>query len=145
MLNACDKFSFIKKQDEQDINTVVDFSSVDTYPSFKICDSLINKEEKYQCFSSTFYQVLNSELQKHSFEAKDSIDEIIKVVFLINSTGNIEVEDIISSEIIQNQLPKLDSVIKHSVINLPKIYPAIKRGVFVTTKHNLHIRVKLKE
>ena len=44
--NSCDKFSFTKKtssSNSQGTDTILDFSSVDVSPSFKVCDSLIDK------------------------------------------------------------------------------------------------------
>ena len=45
--SACNKFSFTKKENFQQLDTIVDFTSVDTFPSFTVCDSLIDNNKKY--------------------------------------------------------------------------------------------------
>lgn len=142
---SCDKFSFIKNKNIQAIDTIINFSSVDTFPSFKVCDSIIDKTKKQDCFRKTIHQKIGEELQKHVLSIKDSIDETILVDLIINSKGKIEFKEIKSSEKIKRELDELDSLIQVSVDNLPQVYPAIKRGIPVTTKYQLPIRIVLKE
>lgn len=142
---SCDKFSLSKKEELQKIDTIVDFTSVDFSPSFKICDSLIDKAKKANCFRKTLHQKIRVELQNHSFTVKDSINETVLVNVLINTKGKIILEKIKSSQKIKDQLSELDSILKICVNNLPVIYPAIKRGIPVTTKYQLPIKIVLKE
>lgn len=144
-LTSCDKFSFTKNKNIQAIDTIVDFTSVDTFPSFKVCDSLIDKTKKQNCFRNTIHQKIGEELQKHALAIKDSIDETVLVNLIINSKGEIVFKKLQSSEKIKRELAELDSLIQASVDNLPKVYPAIKRGIPVTTKYQLPIRILLKE
>jgi hypothetical protein len=127
------------------LDTLVDFSKVDVSPSFKICDSMINKIKKTDCFRAAIHQKVAAELQQHTFIIKDAISENVLVALLINSKGEIVLEGIQSSENIKNQLPQLDSVLRVSIANLPTIFAAIKRGIPVTTKYSLPIKIELKE
>jgi hypothetical protein len=145
LCTSCDKFSFSKNKDLQDLDTIVDFTSVDFSPSFKICDSIIDKEEIASCFRNTIHQRIGAELQRHILTVKDSINEVIYVDVLINLKGEIIFDETYSSENIKEQLPKLDSILKESVKTLPKIHPAIKRGIPVITKYRLPIRILLKD
>ncbi len=142
---SCDKFSLSKNTQNLKLDTIVDFSSVDTFPSFKPCDSIINKTKKTDCFRTTIHKKIGEELQKYSFTIKDSIAETVYVDLLINSKGNITLEQIQFSENIKNKLPELDSLLKFSIKKLPTIFPAVKRGIPVTTKYRLPIRIQLKE
>jgi hypothetical protein len=144
-ITSCDKFSFSKNKNTNVLDTIVDFSFIDTFPSFKICDSIIDKKNKSNCFRTTIHQKIGEELQKHQLTIKDSIDEVIYVDVIINSDGVFLLDSIQSSENIKVELPELDSLLKTSVENLPKIYPANKRGIPVTTKYRLPIRIHLKE
>lgn len=142
---SCDKLSFSKnKNNEQLIDTIVDYTSVDTFPSFTVCDSIIDKIKKQDCFRNTIHQKIGEELQKHTFTIKDSIDKMILVDLIINAKGEI-VFDGLNSEKIKTELPELESVIRKSVGNLPKVLPAVKRGIPVTTKYQLPIRILLEE
>ena len=145
LITSCDKLSFLKNNNTQVLDTIVNFSSVDTSPSFKECDSIINKQRKSDCFRTTIHQKIGTELHKHEFSIKNPISEIVYVDFLINSNGKIILETIESSENIKIQLPKLTAILKLSVASIPSIYPAIKRGIPVTTKYRLPIKIELKQ
>ena len=127
------------------LDTIVNFSSVDTSPSFKVCDSIIDKQKKNNCFRTTIHQKIGAELQKHQFVIRDSISEIVYVDLLINSKGKIILEAMDSSEEIKIKLPKLDSVLRISVDKIPNVYAAIKRGIPVTTKYRLPIKIQIKQ
>jgi hypothetical protein len=142
---SCENFPFSKKQQKPVLDTIINFNEVDFSPSFKICDSIIEKEAKSDCFRTTIHQKIGEELQKQVFTIQDSIDEIVNVSLIIDSKGKIQFEKMDASEIIKNQLPKLDSVISATIQKIPAIYPAIKRGIPVTTKYTLPIRIQLKE
>ena len=145
LITSCDKFSFSKNKDIQVLDTIVNFSSVDTSPSFKVCDALIDKQRQSDCFRTTIHQKIGAELQQHEFSIKHSISEIVYVDLLINSKGKIILETIESSDDIKTQLPKLAAILKLSVDIIPDIYPAIKRGIPVTTKYRLPIKIELKQ
>jgi hypothetical protein len=145
LCTSCDNFSFLKKTNKQVLDTIVDFSSVDTSPSFKACDSLIDKEKKATCFRTTIHQQITNRLSTYSMEVKHAIDETIFVQLIISPKGNIEVVSIKKSEIINKELPELDSLLRLSVKSLPKVFPATKRGIKITTQYQLPIRIQLKE
>jgi hypothetical protein len=142
-VTSCDKISFSKNDKNVVLNNSVDFSSVDTFPSFKVCDSIIDKTKKTDCFRTTIHQKIGAELRKHAFIIKDSIDEVINVDLLINSEGVFTLDAIQSSNNIKKVLPHLDSLLRETVEKLPKIHAANKRGIPVTIKYSLPIRIKL--
>tara|TARA_B110000483_G_scaffold239136_1_gene317092 strand:- start:23 stop:499 length:477 start_codon:yes stop_codon:yes gene_type:complete len=144
-ITSCDKFSYSKNKNLQAVDTIVDYTSVDFSPSFKVCDSLIDKHQKSNCFRTTIHQKIGAELQKHQFVIRDSISEIVYVDLLINSKGKIVLEAMESSEEIKIKLPKLDSVLRISVDKIPNVYAAIKRGIPVTTKYRLPIKIQIKQ
>ncbi|MGB0879187.1 MAG: hypothetical protein ACPGTO_01320 [Polaribacter sp.] len=127
------------------LDTSVDFSSVDVFPSFAICDSLLEKAKKTNCFRTTIHQLITKKLSDNQLTSQVSIDEMITVHLFINSKGNIIFKELHASEKIKHHFPTLDSLLKISVESLPKIYPATKRGIPVTTQYQLPIRIKLKE
>jgi hypothetical protein len=142
-ITSCDKFSFSKNKNIQVLDTIVDYSSVDTFPSFKACDSIIDKAKKSDCFRTTIHKKIGAELQQHTFVIKDSIDEVILVDLIINSEGVFTLDAIQSSDNIKKTLPQLDSLLKNSIQKLPKIFAANKMGIPVSVKYSLPIRIKL--
>jgi hypothetical protein len=144
-ITSCDQFSLTKKNTQQRLDTIIDFTSVDFSPSFKICDSLIDKAAKEDCFRNTIHKKIGAVLQKHTLTSKDSINETIFVDLVISLSGEIILKGVQSSENIKKQFPELDSIIQLSVDQLPSIYAAVKRGMPVTTKYQLPIRIQLQE
>tara|TARA_B110000503_G_scaffold47953_1_gene78073 strand:- start:1025 stop:1501 length:477 start_codon:yes stop_codon:yes gene_type:complete len=145
LITSCDKLSFLKNNNTQVLDTIVNFSSVDTSPSFKKCDSIIDQQKKSDCFRITIHQKIGAALKKYEFSIKNSISETVYVDLLINSKGKIILETIESSQNMKIQLPKLDSILRLSIARVPNMYPAIKRGIPVTTKYRLPIFIQLKE
>lgn len=143
-VTSCDRLSLSKNNTSQYLDTVVDFTSVDTYPSFKECDSLIDATKKQTCFRKTIHRKIGMELQQHTFTIVDSLNETVLVDLVIAKDGVINFKGIQASKLLKQQLPEFDSLVKSSVDQLDKVYPAIKRGIPVTTKYQLPIKIQLK-
>jgi hypothetical protein len=141
---SCDYFSFEKNKNLEKIDMDVDFTSVDFSPSFKVCDSLINKLKKTDCFRTTIRQEISSNLAKQSIQVAQSVDETIEVAITIQSNKEVKLTSIKSSDSLLVILPLLKAILKKSVKELPSIYPAIKRGIPVTTVYKLPIRIAVK-
>jgi hypothetical protein len=144
-ITSCDQLSLSKGKNSLILDTIIDFSSVDTAPSFKVCDSIIVKKMKSECFASTLHQKVGAELANHQFSVQDSISETIYVDVLISSSGKITLAKVSSSFVVKSQLPQLDSVLRVAIGKIPNIYAAIKRGIPVTSKYRLPIRIELKD
>ena len=69
---------------------------------------------------------------------------MIKVVVRIDRNGNATVVEIISSDVIKASIQSLDSLVKVSVGNLPKLFPATKRGIPVATQYQIPIQIRVK-
>jgi len=141
---SCDYFSFEKNKNLEKIDMDVDFTSVDFSPSFKVCDSIIDKDKKNTCFRTTIRQEISSNLAKQSIQVAQSVDETIEVAITIQSNKEVKLTSIKSSDSLLVILPLLKAILKKSVKELPDIYPAIKRGIPVTTVYKLPIRIAVK-
>jgi len=139
---SCEYFSFEKNKNIEKID--VDFTSVDVSPSFKVCDSLIEKDKKNNCFRTTLRQEISSSLAKQSIQVPQSVDETIEVAITIQSNKEVKLTSIKSSDSLLVILPSLKAILKKSVEELPTVYPAIKRGIPVTTVYKLPIRIAVK-
>ena len=140
---SCNYFSPNKNSTVPQLDSIVYFSSVDTPPSFKVCDSLIKKEAQNHCFRTTLHKRIGERLATHTIKVKSAVEDTIVVKLQVNNLGEINFIGTKSSEIIQEQLPNLDSILKLTITGLPKIYPAIKRGIPVTVEYQLPVRISL--
>ncbi|MFD2566393.1 hypothetical protein [Pseudotenacibaculum haliotis] len=121
----------------------MDTTSVDTPPSFEACNSIIDKEEKTNCFRNIIHKEISSSLEKQHIKVKKKVDETIQVVITIHADHKITLKSVEASEHMIQQIPNLKKMIEKSIDDLPKIYAAIKRGIPVTTEYTLPIRIKL--
>ena len=122
----------------------LDYSSVDVSPSFRVCDSFIEKDKKDTCFRTTLRQEIFSSLAKQSIQVPQSVDETIEVAITIQSNKEVKLTSIKSSDSLMAIVPSLKAILKKSVEELPAVYPAINRGIPVTTVYKLPIRIAVK-
>lgn len=137
---SCDFFSFSQRENSQAIDTVIDFSKVDTSPSFSNCKNLI-EEAKLNCFRRELQKRITRDLLEYSFSSEESINEKIFIYLIIDEKGNFKLEEISSTEVVEEEFPELDSILKTSIKKLPRITPGVKRGVPVRTQYQLPIKI----
>ena len=140
---SCDYFSFKKNANQQEIDTVVNLTSVDVYPSFKVCDAIIDKDKKETCFRTTIHEFISNSLIDQKIQVRKKIDEVVMLKILITSKGEINLKELSVSEEFQSEIPDFRKMIEKSLEDLPKVYPAIKRSIPVTSEYTLPIRIKL--
>jgi len=74
------------------------------------------------------------------------IDETIFVKLMIDHKGKVSLQKVDGmSDILQKEIPALDSLLHKSIQNLPKLQPAIKRGIPVVAQYQLPIKILLEE
>jgi len=144
MSTSCEFFNLKKKEALQEVDTIIDFSSVDISPSFKACDSLIEKRKRTNCFRSSIHTYISESLSKHKLEVKKSINEKVIVEILISNTGKVVVSKIHSSDFVKTMLPSLDSLLNISIEELPELRPArTKRGIPLTAQYQIPIQIRV--
>lgn len=140
---SCDYFSFEKNKNEDKLDMNIDYSSVDSSPSFKVCDSIIDKAKKTICFRTTIREEISKSLAKYSIKVKKPVDETIVVTITIQSNKQVKLSKLEASDSLLLEISDLKEMIEKSIDELPEIYPAIKRSIPVTTEYKLPIRIKL--
>ena len=119
------------------------WNDVDEYPSFDVCQGASDKAAKKACFETTLRQILNENLSRYQIIVSEEIHDTVQLKISIDSKGVFVVNDIISSDLTQAEIPQLDSLLRKSLDSLPKIYPAIKRSQQVKTQFNLPVIIKI--
>ncbi|CAM1360684.1 conserved exported hypothetical protein [Tenacibaculum sediminilitoris] len=142
LCSSCDFFSYLKKENGKAVDTVVDFTKVDEFPSFSKCKNLLN-EARINCFREEIYKRITESLQEYNFVTKNSLDEEVLIDVLINKDGKFVLGKVTASDIVTSQLPELDSIIRLVVEKLPRVSPAMKRGIPVTIKYKLPVKIEV--
>lgn len=140
---SCKYFEVDKKTQQQEIDMLVDFSVVDVSPIFQSCKDFLEKQEQTKCFRTSLHKHISESLAKHSLIVKKPLNEIVQIDLLIDKQGVVSVKEITSSEAIKLAIPNLDSIIALSLKNLPKLFPASKRGIPVTTQYQIPIKINV--
>ena len=117
------------------------WNDVDTYPRFQNCDTIINKESNFNCFVNTITSNLQSNLVNNSVVVNSSLSDTLFINFNITNKGDIVLSELSNKSVISELNVLIDSIFKYTVSDLPKLYPAIKRGQPVKTKFILPILI----
>lgn len=134
---------FLSEDDKNhNLNTVIDYTQVDVSPTFKNCKNLSIRENG-ACFSEEIHKRMQASLITYNFVTEQTINETVLIDLLIDNKGNFRLKKITASIAIKNQLPKLDSVLRSAIKKLPRITPAFKRGIPVTTQYQLPLKVEV--
>lgn len=132
----------LKREPIQEIDTVVDFNTVDAFPLFPNCKDIPSREKQQICFQLEIAQHIYASLKKYPLNSNEAINDTILVKLKIDVLGKTSLSAVKISEITKKQFPEFDSILKVSLQNLPIVQPAIKRNIPVTTEFTLPIILK---
>ncbi|MDO6471487.1 hypothetical protein [Maribacter sp. 1_MG-2023] len=144
LISSCSFFESKQKRTQELIDEELrhmDWNSVDSYPFFYTCDEAVTKEQQKICFEETLISHFQETLNDFEFTLTDKKSETVEVIFVIDTLGKIRVADIYKNALVLNQMPEFDGVITQSLKNLPKLAPALKRGIPVNTKYRIPVQL----
>lgn len=123
---------------EQELQTFK-WDEVDQYPTFETCDDDNNYEGNKTCFESIFTTHISEVLKDSDMAFLDSENDTILVNFLVSKTGEITISNLYASQLSEVSIQNLNEILSASLLELPKLYPAIKRSQHVQTIFQLPI------
>ena len=140
IIASCDWFSSreakTQKLVEQELRAI-NWNDVDQYPLFEDCDETVSKSDQRSCFENTLLLHFSMTLQDFEFVLDEDIDESIYVDFLVDKEGVMTVLDIEEHEAIREQIPEFNAIITQSFKSVPRVAPALKRGIPVNAKFRI--------
>ncbi|TVZ47759.1 hypothetical protein JM82_2381 [Olleya sp. Hel_I_94] len=146
MLASCQYFDVEKTSSEailkKELKTF-NWKEVDSYPSFKTCDTLQLKLDAKQCFETTLANHISSKLQEQTIIVSQDINDTILLSLLISEKGELVINAIEIDSITTLEIPEIKTIITNSLDTLPTIYPAIKRGQQVKSQFKLPIVLRV--
>ena len=71
------------------------------------------------------------------------MNETIEVVILIHADNRAMLKSLKASDVLLKQLPDIKEKVEKSILELPKIWAATKRGIPVTSEYKLPIKIQL--
>ena len=142
LLTACNWSAKREEKTQQLVDEQIksiDWEDVDQYPLFSDCDELASKPEQKKCFMETLLRHFSKSLQESDFVVTKEINDTIFVNFRMEDSGAITLMNIKNDEQISQQVPGFQNEIEKSLNSLPKIEPALKRGIPVSAKFRIPI------
>ncbi len=119
----------------------INWNDIDQYPLFDSCGESISKEAQRLCFEEELLQHFSSTLSEFEFVLNEDVGDTIYVDFLVERDGSITVLDIEDHLELQDQIPEFNAIITQSLKSLPKIEPALKRGIPVNAKFRIPLEL----
>ncbi len=120
----------------------INWKKVDEYPSVAECEKIEDKTQRQQCFFEFLTQVIQQKLGVDTlavlYPKLDTIE--IKVTLFPNATMQFEPQ--FPKDSTAYDTIKIDSILKARLVDLPKINPALKRGIPVKTQFILPVIIK---
>lgn len=146
--SGCNNFETKKISSEEVLDhetRTLNWKEVDEYPAFENCRNITELEKARECFEATVANSVNSYLARQEPIVTESIDDTVFVQLEISKTGKPTIENIEVDTLVTNQIPELKLWLHQSIDSLPKIYPAIKRGIPVSSVFKMPVVIKAEE
>ena len=123
----------------------INWNEVDQFPLFEACDESVSKEEQRQCFERTLLMHFSMTLQDFEFQTEQSLKDTLFIDFLIDNQGTITILEIEENAAIRNENPEFEGIVSRSLKSLPRIQPALKRGIPVATQFRIPLVIRTDE
>ena len=115
------------------------WNEVDQYPVFENCLELNNIPQKNKCFVETITNDFTANLKKNNLVLNRTLVDTVNMVLMVDKSGLIFIKTINISEKNLKYKEVINSSFNYTVSNLPKLYPAIKRGQQVDVIYTIPI------
>lgn len=137
---SCDVF-FSKKENIIIKEIPIDYKTIDAYPLLPECKNITDRVLQKKCFYEKLSNKIQISLTSHLLESTDKTQGNILIKVHISSIGKASIKSVQIANNIKVAMPKLDSLIRVSIAQLPVLQPAIKAGIPVASEFSLPISI----
>ena len=117
----------------------INWKEVSAYPSLPECDSILDKEQKRQCFFLSMTKLVQEKLDVDTLAVLYPEIDTIEVKVTIFPDATIEFEPQFPKDSVAYDKVKIDSLLRAKLANFPAVEPAQKEGVPVKTQFILPV------
>lgn len=143
LISSCSYFDSKSLKDSiQEVDTIVDFNTVDAFPLFPDCKDIPSRDKQQICFQMEMARHIYASLKEQQFNTVDDIHDTVMVKLKVDTAGKTSLSNIKISPKTRQLIPEFDSILNLSLHNLPDLLPAIKRDMPVTTEFTIPIILK---
>lgn len=116
----------------------INWNEVDAWPSISNCDSILNEDEKKNCFLNFLSEEIRTRIESDTIKVAYSTIDTVEVRVVIMPDSTVQFQSKFTDKDSETR-DLLDSVLTQRFTDFPKVNPAIKRGVPVKTQFELPI------
>lgn len=120
----------------------LNWKEVDQYPAFEDCQEETELTAARDCFEQEVAENIYAYLAKQQPVVTEAINDTLLLYLKISKEGRPEIDSVEIDSTTTKQLPEIRSWLTQSIDSLPKIYPASKRGIPVSTVFKMPIVIK---
>ncbi|MBC2838671.1 hypothetical protein [Robiginitalea sp. SC105] len=139
-LCACDLFESRQARTQKLVDAemrTINFNEVDQFPLFDDCDETEDKREQRTCFEQTLLLHLSMTLQDFEFRSAESLRDTLHIDFRVDANGVISITSVEQHPGLTDENPEFERIVTGSLRSLPRLQPALKRGIPVATQFRL--------
>ena len=119
----------------------IDFSTIDFYPIFQECNNIVTLKMSEICFEEHLYQKINQQIEKLNLNCNTTLADTVYIKFSVNTQGAFKCHAINVHENLSNNFPNLNTEIENIFEQLPKVEPALKRGIPVLSQFTIPLLI----
>ncbi len=144
VLSSCQWFeskgSMTQKLIRQDMESI-DWNQVDKFPLYDQCDENASKVSQERCFTESVNAHLEQIFTALTTDHREALSKLTAIKIAVDTTGAIVLEEVIRTE--DETDITFDLLLKDRIGNLPKLYPALKRGLPVRVSCMVPIHIEI--
>ena len=133
-----DEEELLQKRLEQ-----IDWKEVSSYPSLGECDSVMDKEQKKECFFSSMTRLVQERLNADTLSVLYPEVDTIEVKVTVYPDATLKFEPQFPTDTVSYDRTRIDSLLRSRLADFPAIEPAQKEGIPVTSQFNLPIIINV--
>lgn len=123
----------------------LDTTKVSMYPSVAECEVITDKNLRKECFFNTMSQLIQQKLSADTIALMYPGIDTINVKVTIFADARLQFEPQFTSDSLGYDYNKIDSIIKARLVGFPKVEPAQKEGVPVTSQFILPVVIDVEK
>lgn len=139
-LASCEFFASPETKTQQLVEeelSAIDWNEVDQYPLFDTCEETASKPEQQNCFEQNLVMHLSMSLQDFEFQSDQSLADTLYVDFMVDNQGRISVVSMDKNPEFSMENPEFERIVSKSLRSLPRLEPALKRGIPVSSRFRI--------
>lgn len=117
----------------------INWKEVSTYPSLAECDAINDEEQRRECFFSSMTQLVQERLNVDTLAVLYPETDTIEVKVTVYPDASLKFEPQFPQDSVAYNKVKIDSILKARLADFPKVEPAQKHGIPVTTQFILPV------